>query len=50
MWNLHGRVQFFGETDVTGVDFADVVTIEKGSVEVYDDLRHRAAGTYPAQG
>jgi hypothetical protein len=28
-------------TDVTGVDLADVVDIVKGSVEVYDDERHK---------
>ncbi len=36
-----------GETDLTDVDLGDVVTIEHGGVEVYDDKRHIP---YPARG
>lgn len=37
LWNEHGRVEFIGPTDVTNVDFDDVVSIKKSSVEVYDE-------------
>lgn len=48
IWNEHGSVEFIGKTDVTGVDFADIITISKGNVEVYDDERHKL--TKPAVG
>ena len=45
IWNEFGSVEFIGPTDVSGVDFADIVTIQKGSVEVYNETRHKE--TYP---
>ena len=38
--NEFGIIEFPGETDLTDVDLADVVTIEDGGVEVYDEKRH----------
>lgn len=38
--NEFGSIRFIGKTDVTSVDFADVVTIKQGLAEVYDDERH----------
>jgi hypothetical protein len=38
--NEFGSILFLGQTDVTSVDLQEVVTIEKGSVEVYDDEKH----------
>jgi hypothetical protein len=38
--NTFGLIEFPGETDLANVDLADVVTIELGGVEVYDDKRH----------
>ena len=32
VWNEHGSVEFLGQTDVTGVDLGDVITL--GAVEV----------------
>lgn len=49
VWNEHGSVEFLGETDVSGVDLADIITIAKNSVEVYDDVRH-VGGAKPAVG
>jgi len=34
--NEHGRIFFFGETDLTGVDLSREVTINKNSIEVYE--------------
>ncbi len=38
--NQFGSILWSGATDLTRVDLADIVTIEKGSCEVYDDTRH----------
>ncbi len=38
--NKFGKIEFLGETDISGVNLADIVTIEKQSVEVYDRERH----------
>ena len=38
--NSFGSVLFLGETDLTSVDLADVITITQGVCEVYDDERH----------
>ena len=38
--NQFGSVQFMGDTDITAVDLADVITISQGVCEVYDDERH----------
>jgi len=35
--NIHGEIAFDGETDLTDVDLAKIVTIEQGSAEVYAD-------------
>lgn len=35
--NEFGSVEFHGEADVSEVDLADIITIVRGSVEVYDD-------------
>lgn len=35
--NQFGRIVFQGETDLSGVDLAEVVTIKKGEAEVYED-------------
>ena len=48
MSNQHGSVEWCEPTDVTGVDFSDLITISKGNVEVYDDNRHK--NTKPARG
>jgi hypothetical protein len=37
--NEFGYIQFLGETDLTDVDLADAITIERCCVEVYDDLK-----------
>ena len=37
IYNEHGKIQFEGATDLTEVDLEKIVTIEKGSAEVYDD-------------
>ena len=50
VWNEHGSVEFLGQTDVTGVDLGDVITIVKSSAEVYDDERHVAANAKPPVG
>ena len=39
--NQFGSIEFEGETDVTDIDFADLVTISKQNAEVYDDQRHQ---------
>ena len=39
--NEFGSVQFLGPTDVTNVDLADLITISKSNLEVYDDERHK---------
>jgi len=39
--NEFGSIEFFGTTDLTGVDLGDIVTIEQGNCEVYDDVRHK---------
>ena len=41
IWNQFGEVAFYGDTDLTGVDLADIVTIRMRDVEVYDDEKHR---------
>ena len=38
--NQFGSVQFIGETDISLVDLADVITISQSVCEVYDDKRH----------
>ena len=38
--NEYGSVEWSGETDLTFVDLADIVTIVQGNAEVYDDERH----------
>lgn len=38
--NEFGSVEWHGETDITCLDLADIVTISQGSAEVYDDNRH----------
>ena len=35
--NQHGSIKFLDQTDITGVDLAQVVSISKGNAEVYDD-------------
>ena len=45
VWTEFGSVEIIGETDVTGVDLADIITIAQGNVEVYDEERHK--GSYP---
>jgi len=35
--NEFGKIEFVGETDLSQVDLYNIVTIEKGSAEVYDD-------------
>jgi len=35
--NEFGSIEFLGETDLTNVDLADAITIERCCVEVYDD-------------
>ena len=45
--NEYGSIQFDGATDVTEVDLADIVTIEKDGVEVYDDERHQNSKPLP---
>jgi hypothetical protein len=45
--NEHGSIEFLGETDLTDVDLEDIITIEEGGVEVYDETRHRP---YPKRG
>jgi nuclear pore complex protein Nup98-Nup96 len=46
--NELGSVEFLGKTDISEVDFSDVVTISKGSVEVYNEERHKDC--YPKVG
>lgn len=41
IYNEFGSVQWIGETDLTELDLADLVTIELESAEVYDDERHK---------
>jgi hypothetical protein len=44
--NTFGSVEFMGKVDILGVDFADVITIESKTAEVYNDSHH-ANGVYP---
>ena len=39
--NEHGSVEWIGDTDVSGLDLADLVTIVQSNAEVYDDDRHK---------
>jgi hypothetical protein len=41
IWNSHGKVTFYGYTDVTGLDLDVLVNIGPGTVEVYpnEDLK-----------
>jgi hypothetical protein len=48
IFNEFGSIEWIGVTDLTGLDLADLVTIEQESAEVYDDVRHKA--TKPAVG
>ena len=48
IWNEHGQVEYLKPVDLTQVDLADVVTISKGNVEVYDEDRHKRV--YPSVG
>jgi hypothetical protein len=41
-----GKIEFIKETDVAGLDLADLVTIKHQTIEVYDDKRHKK----PAEG
>jgi nuclear pore complex protein Nup98-Nup96 len=47
-WNEHGSIEFIDPVDVTEVDFADVVSIVKNQVEVYNEERHKDC--YPKRG
>ncbi len=47
VWNEFGSVSFLDKTDVTGTDFADIITIKKNEVEVYDDERHTGINKPP---
>jgi hypothetical protein len=47
--NSHGSIEFTGKVDILGVDFADIVTIESKTAEVYNDSHH-TSGVYPRQG
>jgi hypothetical protein len=47
--NQYGSIEFLGKVDVLGVDFADIITIESKTAEVYNDSHH-ASGVYPNQG
>jgi hypothetical protein len=42
IWNNHGSVEWFGEVDLTGVDFANDIVIEPLSVEIYPDSIYNA--------
>lgn len=46
--NEYGSVQFIGETDLTFVDLADVITISLGVCDVYEGEKHEK--TKPAVG
>ena len=46
--NEYGSVQFIGETDLTSVDLADVITISLGICDVYEGEKHQK--TKPAVG
>ena len=37
IWNEHAKIEFQGETDLTDVDLEDIVTLKRGSAEVYND-------------
>jgi len=39
--NKHGAIWFQGQTDLSKVDLADIVTIGPMFVEVYNDERHK---------
>jgi hypothetical protein len=47
-WNEFGSIEYNVPVDVTEVDFADIISIESGSVQVYDELRHK--DNYPQVG
>jgi hypothetical protein len=38
--NDFGLIEFLGYSDLTNVDLKDVVTIERGGLEVYNETRH----------
>lgn len=40
--NKYGKIHYPQPVDLTEVDLADIITITKGSAEVYDDQRHAA--------
>lgn len=46
--NEFGTIHFIDETDLTDVDLAEAVTIEKGQVEVYN--KDKMGNRYPAEG
>ena len=37
--NQYGRIEFYGFTDLTGVDLSEVVTINQRSVELYETMK-----------
>jgi hypothetical protein len=48
VWNEHGSIEWVDKTDLTNVNLADIITIQRQQVEVYDDERH--ATTKPTVG
>ena len=48
VWNEHGSIEWVDKTDLTSVDLADIISIQRLQVEVYDDERH--AATKPTVG
>ncbi len=46
--NKHAEILFLAPVDLTEVDLADLVTLKRGEVEVYNDERH--AGIKPPFG
>ena len=48
VWNEHGSIEWVDRTDLTNVNLADIITIQRQQVEVYDDERH--ATTKPTVG
>lgn len=42
--NKYGQIEFVGKVDLTEVDIKDVVIIEEGEAEVYDDERYHPEG------
>ena len=43
IWNEHGKIKYFEQVDLTGVNLAEEVTITKGQIVMYPNEKDRPA-------